>query len=267
MADPSVCCVCLVADRDEMLYRSIMSWRGQTAHCGLLIYDSGDKKAKLPVFDQTGWLYIQEESYGRSIGKLRNAANALAEADIIVHFDSDDLSHPNRIAEQVSYLQGSGAECVGYFDGLFWDSRGANRFCTHAGVVSVDECPYCVRAKAYIFRHSHMRYVLGASMCYWRSAWERRPFPDVNIAEDTGWMFDAQGGLAINTWGCSSFAHGDPRIIHEIHGANTNPYDNMDNKFWSRTPEWDDYCRRTLNDGVKGGRQDFTAASGDSSIR
>ena len=254
MSEPLVCAIMLTKDRPEMARRAVECFRAQTyENKRLLILDTshgeeGKFYAAKWYKHAAGHIYVHHGHSVNSIGWLRNCGNGNVSrwADVYIHWDDDDLSHPNRIAEQVAYLQGSGAECVGYFDGLFWDSRKCTVRLDSSGPPGSIGYAESV-GEAYIFRHSHMRYVLGASMCYWRSAWERRPFPDVNIAEDTGWMFDAQGGLAINTWGCSSFAHGDPRIVHEIHGGNTNPYDNMGNKFWSRTPEWDDYCRRTSN--------------------
>ena len=53
---------------------------------------------------------------------LRSAREGHA-ADILVHLDDDDYSHPNRIAEQVVLLQSSGADCVGYREMLFWQNR------------------------------------------------------------------------------------------------------------------------------------------------
>ena len=57
--------------------------------------------------------------------KLRNfAGEANGPAwmpEILIHWDDDDYSHPNRIAEQVALLQSSGADAtVGFREMLFW---------------------------------------------------------------------------------------------------------------------------------------------------
>src|SRR5262249_46637430 len=152
----------------------------------LLIWDTGERPSN----------YCEDKiSYGcnprlrdRSVGMLRNlAASDAHEADILIHWDDDDYSHPNRIAEQVALLQSSGAECVGYREMLFCDTR----------LAEFRESEYTFqlrpRNEAWIYKHGHPKYCLGTSMCYWREVWERRPFPDRTVGEDGEWLFDANG--------------------------------------------------------------------------
>jgi hypothetical protein len=181
--------------------------------------------------------------YGRpkaSIGEIRNAANeeTLKAWDIIIHWDSDDYSHPNRIAEQVALLQSSGADCVGYRQMLFWDQR-PGRFC-----------------EAWLYSNPDPRYCLGTSLCYWRSAWERKPFESTSQGEDerftTGLncvsvtsLFDVHNDPLLEVLP-SAEADKTPRMVARIHGGNTsNAYDPAHMaraKEWRRVPEWDKHC-------------------------
>ena len=55
------------------------------------------------------------------IGKLRNAGNAAASADILVVFDDDDLYPATRIREAVDALEGTGKQVAGVSGPVVWD--------------------------------------------------------------------------------------------------------------------------------------------------
>ena len=122
MADPTVCAVMLTRNRPDMARRAVRSFESQTyQNKRLVIWDT----VCGPTVRHAGhFQHCTIGDAGESIGKLRNQANALCREDIIIHFDDDDVSHPNRIAEQVAHLQASGAECVGYREMLFWRVTG-----------------------------------------------------------------------------------------------------------------------------------------------
>lgn len=95
-----------------------------------------------------------------SIGAKRNVACSRAAGEIIVHFDDDDWSAPERITDQVERLMASGRELTGYNEMLFTDGA---RWWQYAGPKD---------------------YILGTSLCYRKTLWERRPFQDSQIGED-----------------------------------------------------------------------------------
>lgn len=234
---PSVTLVCLVADRDEMLERAIRCWQSQSYACNLLIYDNGAAGGIYSVHKDKYWqhTYAYDPRKNRTIGELRNAANMLVQTDIIAHLDSDDISHPRRMEEQVALLQFSGADVVGYSDMLFWDTRKSG--------------------EAWLYRSDPGDPdILGTSLCYWRKTWERQPFKHTSQGEDIRFC----DGLKVR--GVSSLpveymhdADGmehsiiDPRMIATIHGGNTsNAYTpgKMAKREWTRAPEWEEYCRK-----------------------
>jgi hypothetical protein len=278
MSEPLVVCVMLTRDRHAMAMRAVEAFRAQTyANRRLLIYNTGGPP--LNTFCQ----HVHERIATRrcnpdgsecgpfereTIGELRNFANQTrlaTEADILIHWDDDDLSHPNRISEQVALLQSSGKECVGYREVLFWDSRPAvwklerndpSGYPAAGGFVN----------EAWLYSNRDSRYCIGASLCYWRRVWERRPFEALpknreGLTEDNAWL------RGVDSLGISSMAElpadlrseyrqevateikrFQPRLICSIHGANSQPYDieatiARGATEWRRVPEWDGFCR------------------------
>ena len=261
MSQPTVCAICLVNGRESMVRRAVASFRAQTYEAKqLFILDTGE--IEVPVMQQDGVYQEYMPTYSAStIGRLRNEANAYAGAmncDVIVHADSDDLSHPRRIEEQVALLQASQKECVGYREVLFWQQ-------------------IMWEGRAWLYMNNDPRYCIGASLCYWRAAWERRPFPDLPKAkggtgEDTEWLreinslgvtshYFAMPGTPSMEWvektnrGPSPFlgmvGTGEPRLICAIHGGNSQHYDPagfiaQGSQNWKRVPEWDAHCRERM---------------------
>ncbi|MES2393496.1 MAG: LuxR C-terminal-related transcriptional regulator [Acidobacteriota bacterium] len=235
VTQPSACAVLLTADRPEMTQQAVGCFRAQTyENKRLLIWESGERPAcRQYCVEDPRIDYCFTSGYPpASVGSLRNDANYRAHADILIHFDSDDLSHPNRIAEQVALLQSSGADCVGYNEALFCTSY-------HHALIQDNE--------AYLYRNPNPSYAIGASLAYWRRTWQSKPFPDVSNGEDTVWL----SGLKV----CGvSGMEPDPRLICRIHGKNTSQkaYDALISApkceqveaQWKRVPEWDSYCRK-----------------------
>lgn len=231
MPELLVCCVMLTKDRPAMARRAVECFRQQGyENKRLLIYNTGHQG---PLMDDCEVLDVSSQIHepciigadADSIGELRNGAIQSAEevsAEIIIHWDDDDWSHPERIAEQVALLRSSGADCVGYREMLFWrDPPG----------------------EAWIYTNSDPRYCLGTSLCYRRGAWERQPFRDIQRGEDHAFW------CGLNSAGVLSLDDA-PRMIASIHGSNTCGYTEATlttSINWRRAPEWDDHCRRTMN--------------------
>lgn len=275
-SEPTVCCILLTRDRPQMAARAVESFRRQTyERKSLFILNTGIAILRFNGFAVEQVLcHWESELHGQSIGWLRNAAIRLADsapesligprADIIAHMDDDDLSHPNRLAEQVALLQQSGADAVGYSDLLFWDSR-------DQGGVWSEQLPegsmYHPRPanESWLYTRSSRLNVPGTTLCYWRKTWERKPFPDQPspsnpFGEDVVW----QSGLKVvacssvteMVWSGGVYLQGDvsanpvePRMIASVHGGNTmaHNYSNIGIAHeFARTPQWDSYCRERM---------------------
>jgi len=213
----------------------LKSFREQTyRNKRLLIYDNGDDALfdiRLMDWEQCVW----EPRKGRFIGALRNEANRAAcegvdPPDIIAHWDSDDWSHPNRLAEQVALLTASypdrPPEAVSYNEMLFWDTS-PGQFCG-----------------AWLYRSPNPLCPIGTSLAYWRRSWEKQPFANRNIGEDLEWWSRVRGVMASSM---RARAWEAPRMIAAIHGGNTVPNPiNPESREWKRVPEWDSYCRGVM---------------------
>ena len=216
--NPTVCAVMLTRDRPEMAARAIRAFRAQTyQNKSLLLVNSG-KRLPFPEFP------VHVNTMPASIGVLRNRANEFAKsAAVIIHWDDDDWSYPNRITEQVALLRLSGKECVGYREVLFWKE-----------------------GEAFLYTNHNPRYCLGTSLCYWRSVWEKRPFPDLpkhkgGTAEDTEWLHGVDSLAA--SYDCYA-----PPMIATIHGANSSDYSFIHSSpSWRRAPEWDETVRSRMD--------------------
>lgn len=250
---PQVVCVMLTADRHELATKAIEYFRAQTyERKRLLVLDTGnDSVGYLGDYDdiQHNWADLSLKSW--PIARLRNEANRRAgECDVLIHWDDDDYSAPTRIAEQVAFLQASGADAVGYSEMLFWDTRvwcsGCSRAvggphwagCPRQGTV-VPEDDYRERpGEAWIFRTGHPGIALGTSLAYWTSTWQRVPFPATltGRGEDSEWLQRVKcamqpafclGCTESSGWWpspdstCSGRTRHDPRMIARIHAGNT----------------------------------------------
>lgn len=246
-AQPTVCAICLTKDRPEMLARAVRSFQAQTyENKRLIIYDSSAEHPTLSRIPERG-VHIHTKLGVRSIGRLRNAANEYSEADILVHFDDDDVSHSNRIAEQVALLQSSGADVVGYSNLLFW--REAEQ-------------------EAWLYSARDAGYAPGTSLAYWRRTWERKPFPDISNGEDNEWLrwlkLERESSLP-EILNLVQMPEGhmkpigrtpsmQPRLIASIHAGNTSDsYRTLlavnceqRDHYFRRVPEYDSVCREAM---------------------
>jgi len=236
-----------------MTRRAVASFNAQTyENKKLLIWDTGELNDDFD--DEVRVYHIPAPQNGRTIGALRNDALGFwTEYDIAVTWDSDDWSHPNRIAEQVAHLQASGADVVGYNELLFWRTR----------IMIDDRSMPDGYGEAWLYKHRTN--APGTSLCYWRKTWERKPFPDLpkpsrGDGEDWHWL----KGLNVATVPCFRAMDGaqlagepkediecEPRLIASIHGGNTQSYDlegiiERGSQEWRRAPEWDNWCREKM---------------------
>ncbi len=214
----------LVNGRQKMVERAVLSFRAQNyANKRLLIFDTGVEPVGININNNEVYSYTKLDK-PISIGNLRNMANAIAidhaSAEVILHWDSDDWSHPQRMLEQVSLWQAVDEPCVGYNEMLFWDERAGS-------------------LQAWIYRNGDKRYALGTSLCYSAATWKKRPFPPKNKGEDLHWI---NNGKCL---GISSIQQ-HPRMMASIHGDNTESKIKPGLIEWKRAADHDEHCRRIM---------------------
>ena len=142
------------------------------------------------------------------IGPKRNMACAFANGEIIVHFDSDDWSAPNRISDQVTRLVESGKAVSGYHSMLFWDGE---------------------RNEAFQYQGTE-DYSLGSGLCYRKEFWRKHSF----VAEDQRRWEDNVFVQAARNDGEIVAVDAEKRMVARIHSGNTCPKKPRENpRQWS----------------------------------
>lgn len=150
---------------------ALNSFLAQTyPHKQLVILDDAEDPSfrQPPEFKGVAYLRLDDR---RTIAAKRNMGCAAAHGEILMHFDSDDWSAPDRMQDQVSRLGLTGKEVTGFHTMLFYDSP-------------TGRC----------FRYSNdSSYALGTSLAYTRQWWASNRFDESKeIGEDNQFVMVAR---------------------------------------------------------------------------
>ena len=262
MTNPSVFCLMLTADRQAFAERAVRCFLRQTyENRRLLIYDTGLRPFLLSHEDSRITV-IRLSGVKRNIGQARNRAMSWATShdDIVCHWDDDDWSGPERIADQVRLLAEIGADAVGYREMLFADTRNSHKECTCADDPESGDCPLYEPTEAWLYRNTDPRYMISTSLCYWRKTWERVHFADTQVREWKPFLSGDLKTVGVSANNCDPVHdHGSenvsiPAMIAEIHGSNTCAHESLNpqgvnrdgSPAWTRVPEWDATVKNIL---------------------
>ncbi len=133
------------------------------------------------------------------VGEKRNRLCKAAKGDIIIHFDSDDRYAPDWISRSVEVLIKSESDIVGLSAFNLYDKEKNT-------------------AWSYDYGKWNLQWVCGASMCYWKSFWEKNNFQDIQIGEDNifAWgKIDAKPKVLAHNY--------KDGFLASIHDKNTSP--------------------------------------------
>jgi glycosyltransferase involved in cell wall biosynthesis len=168
---PLVSAIMPTKSRPEMARAALESWRAQSwPNTELVIVDDSED----PSFSSSPEGVVYHSIAGVSIGAKRNIACGLATGAYIVHFDSDDISSPERIADQIHTLQDSQKQVTGYHSILFHELRSVS-------IVTSDG----LRATSGYWRWtSQTAEACGTSFCYRKEWWSKHNFADEHLGED-----------------------------------------------------------------------------------
>jgi glycosyltransferase involved in cell wall biosynthesis len=184
----------------------------------LIILDDEDDPSfpdSLPYELNAGWGFSVRYCRHKdrlSIGAKRELCCQMALGDVIIHFDSDDWSDPNRMQEQTDLLLSSGKVMTGYHSLLFWDMRNALGY----------------------FWKGNPGFACGTSMCYTREFWESHRWPDMRRPGGpiTGPASDNEQVKAANTVGGISTVDGRGMCIARAHGNNSSSAQRIGQNAW-----------------------------------
>ena len=168
-------CLLPTFNRRAFLPRSIECFLAQDhASKELLILDDGSDCVRDLIPDDLRIRYIRLDQR-RSIGAKRNLACQQASGDVILHWDDDDWHAHWRISYQVSELLNSKATISGLDRLLYYE-------------------PSSDSAWEYSYPKNNRPWVAGNTLCYRKSYWHRHRFAEVDIGEDSRFVWQAKPG-------------------------------------------------------------------------
>jgi glycosyltransferase involved in cell wall biosynthesis len=174
----------------------------------LLILDDGEDSVGdlMPSHPQIRYLRNDRR---QPIGVKRNLACAAAQGDVIAHWDDDDWYASWRLSCQVAALVEEDADLCG-LDRVFFLDAAAQR------------------GWLYVYPTGGKPWVCGATLCYRKSVWQRTPFSEVGVGEDTRFISNLRGARLRALPETSMF-------VGLIHSANTSPKRTRDPR-WQAQP-------------------------------
>jgi hypothetical protein len=162
--------------------------------------------SKAPVILQMGQkiepaklTYIPVDNHDATIGELRNMCVRYAAHDILVHMDADDYYPPTSFRRRVSWLKSNpDADCV--------TITGVPGYCLQTARSFMTIPPYAL---------SMAQRISEASLCYKRSFWDERRFPEgVAVSEGEGFLVGRTAGRVLEI-------PAGQIVVSFLHGKNT----------------------------------------------
>ena len=193
------------ADRPLSVLQAIRHFLAQDyPNKELIILDDGQKAAADSACSDQSITYMRLDTK-LALGAKRNLACKESRGDIVVHWDDDDWMASWRLSYQVQALIENNAEVCG-LDKLYFYNAERDQ------------------AWQYVYPDRARFWVAGATLCYQKSFWRRNPFPNINVGEDTRfvWSGDSRKMVALPD---SNF------YVAMIHPGNTSPKRTSDPRY------------------------------------
>ena len=204
--EPLVSCIMPTYDRRAWIPQAVRSFLGQDyPSLELIVVDDGDDPIAdlLPSDPRILYMRLTER---KTVGAKRNLACERARGEIIVHWDDDDWYPSSRVRVQVAALRERNADVCGTSLLYYLDRERRRAWC-------------------YRYSGSPVPWVGGNTLAYRREAWARNRFPDIQVGEDSQfvWRFEAQRVVDLR----------DPSLcVASVHAANVSPKDTT-GMFWT----------------------------------
>ena len=135
----------------------------------LLIVDDGTDCIEdlIPANEQIRYIRLDKKM---TLGEKRNFCIKESKGDLIMHWDDDDWMAPYRISYQVSELLKNNTEICGLQQMYFRE---------------------IATGKCWLYKYpAHAQpWLAGGSLLYKRNFWQTSPFPDMQVASDTRFIF------------------------------------------------------------------------------
>lgn len=187
--------------REVLALKAVQSFNKQTYTPRELVVLDDEDMPSFPLGLKGPSIRYHRAKTRMTIAEKRNECCKLSNGDYIVHWDSDDWSAPQRIADQVKMLDQGLVSVVGFHSILFYDAR---------------------TRQAYRFERER-RYGIGTSLAYRKDFWSRHPFQQGT--EGKNWGEDNQFTWTALQWRELDTVPGEDKIVALIHDDSTAPKD------------------------------------------
>lgn len=207
---PLVSCIMPTADRRRFVPPAMRSFLAQDyPNKELIILDDGKDSVADLVPNDPRILYMRAPQK-QTLGVKRNECVKASRGTLIMHWDDDDWSAPHRISYQVEALLRERAELCGLRQMLFHDLR--------SGETWLYNYPATLRL-----------WLAGGSLLYTRDFWQRNPFPNLQVGEDTRFVWSQRNPRLVVLPDYQFY-------VAMIHPDNTSPKP-CSGPYWSRWPD------------------------------
>ena len=206
---PLISCIMPTYNRREYVPRAIGCFlRQDYTNLELIVADDGnDAVADLMPDDRRVRYFRLPRKL--TIGAKRNFACDQAGGEIIVHWDDDDWYPANRVSRQMDAMTASGADISGTSRVYYRETGGGKAF-------------------LYQYDGGARPWVAGNTLAYRRNFWQRNRFPDVQVAEDSRFIW--------NSARASVHDLKDPGLcVASVHASNACPK-STSSAYWSPYP-------------------------------
>ena len=173
--EPLVSCIMPTYNRRAFIAQAIAYFlRQEYTNKELIIVDDGSDAISdlVPLDERIRYIRPREK---KTVGAKRNLACEQAKGSIIVHWDDDDWHAPHRLRCQVEALLRDGTDICGTTSLLFYDAGNG-------------------RAWQYVYPPEQRAWLVGGTLCYTRAFWASNRFPNMNIGEDSRFVWNSRPG-------------------------------------------------------------------------
>jgi len=192
---PLVSCIMPTQNRRRWVAHSLEMFARQTyPNRELIVLDDGQESIVDLTVGLPGVRYAKL-AQKINLGAKRNECVRRANSSLIAHWDDDDWQHPERLQKQVDAMQSTAADVCGTDSALYFYTPTQT-------------------ARRYVYPRTLPPFVLGNTFMYFRSYWEKRHFQNIQIGEDTRFIYGPS---------CRLHVLKDDLIVGMIHDANTAP--------------------------------------------
>jgi glycosyltransferase involved in cell wall biosynthesis len=207
--DPLVSCIMPTSNRRRFIPQAIRRFlRQDYPNLELVVVDDGAEPVAdcMPEHPRIRYFRLDQKL---TVGAKRNFACRQARGEIIAHWDDDDWYADSRVGAQVrALLAGSADVC------------GSSRMYFYA--------PATEQAWEYCYSAPGPTWVGGTTLVYRKQVWERSPFPDLQVGEDSHFVCYG-GGKTICDIATAELC------VAVVHAGNTS-YKETAGAFWSPQP-------------------------------